>query len=77
MQAPPSSQKVCNENERNKQEKQCAYKIVIDGRKHFIRHTRKTGENDLANFGSTILGTMKVHTICLVNAIVGLLILAI
>ena len=44
MQALASSQKVCNENERNKQarKKRRAHKNVFDGRKHFIRQIHKS-----------------------------------
>ena len=41
---PQVHEKVCDENGRNKQEK--TMHVLIDGRKHFIRHIRKTGEND-------------------------------
>ena len=47
--APASPQKVCGENETKKQrnkKKQCTCKNVIDGRKHFIGCSQKTGEND-------------------------------
>ena len=46
---PQAHEKVCNENERNKQtkKKRHARKNVIDGRKPFIRCTQRTGENDL------------------------------
>ena len=44
-------EKVCDENERNKQtkNKRCARKNVIDGRKHFIGRLHKTGEDDWDN----------------------------
>ena len=49
---PQAHKKVCDENETNKQtnkeeEKRRARRNVIDGRKPFIRHTQRTGENDL------------------------------
>ena len=46
-------EKVCDENERNKQtkkqrnkKKRRARKNVIDGRKHYIGRLQKTGEKD-------------------------------
>ena len=46
---PQAHEKVCNENERNKQrrKKRRMRKDVIHGRKPFIRRTQRTGENDL------------------------------
>ena len=46
---PQVHEKVCDENERNKEQrkKQYLHKNVIDGRKPFIRSTQITGENDL------------------------------
>ena len=47
-QAPTSPQKVCDENERNKQRrKNDTRKNVIDGGKPFVRSTQRTGEKNL------------------------------
>ena len=43
---PYAHEKVCDENERNKKKRR-ARKNVFGGRKPFIRHTQRTGENDL------------------------------
>ena len=49
---PYAHEKVCDENERNKQrnkeirKKRRARKNVIDGRKHYIGRLQKTGEKD-------------------------------
>ena len=51
--------------QRNK-EKRRACKSVFDGRKHFIGHIRKTGENDLNKLHLNNSGHNK-GTICLVN----------
>ena len=72
MQAPASSrklpqahEKVCNENERNK-EKLTHAKNVIDGRKHFIGRLHKTGEDNWDKL-QTIDSGHNEGTICLVN----------
>ena len=54
---------------------------IFDGRKQFISHIQRTGENNLNHFFpfsfsfivSTILDTMKVYirTICLVNELMS------
>ena len=65
---PQAHEKVCDENERNKQrkKKRRAPKIFFDGRKEFIRRVRKTRVMDIkrlqVNDSSYIEGT-----ICLVN----------
>ena len=63
---PQAHEKVCDENERNKEKKRRAPKIFFDGRKEFIRHVRKTHVMDIkqlqVNDSSCIEGT-----ICLVN----------
>ena len=68
---PQAHEKVCDENERNKQtnkerKKQWAPKIFFDSRKEFIRRVRKTRVMDIkrlqVNDSSYIEGT-----ICLVN----------
>ena len=62
---PQAHEKVCDENERNKEKKRRAPKI-FDLRKEFIRRVRKTGVMDIkrlqVNDSSYIEGT-----ICLVN----------
>ena len=59
-------EKVCDENERNKQKKRRVPKIFFDGKKEFIRRIRKTRVMDIkqlqVNDSSYIEGT-----ICLVN----------
>ena len=53
--------------QRNKQEKkQHVHKNVIDGRKPFIGHIRKTGENDLDKLQVNDSGHTE-GTICLMN----------
>ena len=63
---PQAHEKVCDENERNKEKKRRAPKIFFDGRKEFIRCVRKTRVMDInrlqVNDYSYIEGT-----ICLVN----------
>ena len=63
---PQAHEKVCDENERNKEKKRRAPKIFFDGRKEFIRCVRKTRIMDTkrlqVNDSSYIEGT-----ICLVN----------
>ena len=67
---PQAHEKVCDENERNKQtrkkKKRRAPKIFFDGRKEFIRRVQKTCIMDIkrlqVNDSSYIEGT-----ICLVN----------
>ena len=63
---PQAHEKVCDENERNKEEKRQAPKIFFDERKEFIRCVRKTYVMDIkrlqVNDSSYIEGT-----ICLLN----------
>ena len=47
-------------------QKRCTHKNVIDGRKHFIRRLRKTGENDWDKLRDNVSGHNE-GTICLVN----------
>ena len=70
---PHAHEKVCDENERNKQtkkqrnkKKRCARKNVFGGRKPFIRRTQRTGENDLNMLQVNDSGHIE-GTICLVN----------
>ena len=62
---PHAHEKVCDENERNK-EKNDTRKNVIDGRKHFIGRLHKTGEDDWDKLRDNDSGHNK-GTICLVN----------
>ena len=39
--------KVCNKMKQTNKKYHRARKNIIDGRKHFIRHIQKTGENNL------------------------------
>ena len=63
---PQAHEKVCDENERNKEKKRRAPKIFFDRRKEFIRRVRKTRIMDIkrlqVNNSSYIEGI-----ICLVN----------
>ena len=63
---PQAHEKVCDENERNKEKKRRAPKIFFVGRKEFIRCVQKTRVMDIkqlqVNDSSYIEGT-----ICLVN----------
>ena len=65
-------EKVCNENETNKQEKNdaCIKMLGIHGRKPFIMPKQKTGENNLhkllGNDGGND-GGYNEGTICVVN----------
>ena len=61
---PQAYKKVCDENETKK--KRHARKNVIDGRKHFIGHLRKTDENNLDKLRVNNSGHNE-GTICLVN----------
>ena len=70
---PQAHEKVCNENERNKQtkkKKQRARKNVIHGRKPFITPIRRTGENDLDEPRGNNYGYNE-GTICLVSRSIG------
>ena len=42
---PQAHEKVCDKNERNKQRRK--NDVVVNGKKLFIRHIRRTRENDL------------------------------
>ena len=61
---PQTHKKVCDA--RNKQEKTACIKSVIDGRKHFIRHLRQTGEKEWDKLRVNDSGHNE-GTICLVN----------
>ena len=54
LKLPQAHEKVCNENERNKQDKNDARKNV----KPFIRRIRRTGEDDLNEL--QVIDTTKV-----------------
>ena len=63
--------KVCNENERNKQrKKRCARKNYIHGRKPFITLMRRTGENNLHKPQGDGYGYNE-GTICLVSGLIA------
>ena len=66
---PYAHEKVCDENETNKQtnkKKQRERKNIFGERKPFIRCTQRTGENDLHNLRVNDSGHNE-GTICLVN----------
>ena len=65
------TKKVCDENERKKQEKKRrARKNGFDGRKPFITPIQEMGENDLHEVRVNDCG-YKEGTICLVNGWIG------
>ena len=66
--APQAHEKVYDENERNKK-KQRTHKNVIDGIKEALYRvlTKNRWKRLGTTFRSTMLDTMKVATICLVN----------
>ena len=64
MQAPTTPRKLCMKM------KLCTHKTVIDGRKHFIGHMQKTGENDLDKLQFNNSGHNE-GTVCLVNRRIG------
>ena len=61
-------EKVCDENEETTKEK--TTKNVIDGGRPFIRHTQRTGENDLNDHCVSDSGHNE-GTICLLNRRIG------
>ena len=66
---PKAHEKVCDENETNKEtkkKKRRARKKVFGGRKPFIRRAQRTGENDLDKLRANDSGYNE-GTICLVN----------
>ena len=64
----PTKKCAMKMKERNKQtrKKRRAHKKAFGGRKPFIRHTQRTGENDLHNLRVNDSGHNE-GTICLVN----------
>ena len=60
-------EKVCDENESRNKEKMMGAENIFVGRKEFIRCVQKACVMDIKDFRSTILDTLKVATICLVN----------
>ena len=62
---PHAHEKVCDENEQTRKKRR-AHKNVFGGRKPFIRHTQRTGGNDLNKLRVNDSGHNE-GTICLVN----------
>ena len=63
---PQAHEKVCNENETKKQEKQRVPKIFFDGRKEFIRCMKKTVTMGIKRLQVTDSSYIE-GTTCLVN----------
>ena len=63
MQAPASPQKSVQWKWKKQRKKQHTRKSVIDGRKHFIGHLHKTGEDDWDKLWDNVSGHNE-DTIC-------------